>query len=75
MECVGEDSAGQRVDNYLIKRLKYVLKSHIYRLLRSGQVRVNSKRINAQYRLQPNDQVRIPPVKIDSNSTACQKKV
>lgn len=70
MECVGEDSAGQRVDNYLIKRLKYVPKSHIYRLLRTGQVRVNSKRISAQYRLQYNDRVRIPPVKRYENSTA-----
>lgn len=70
LESVGEDSVGQRVDNYLIKRLKYVPKSHIYRLLRSGQVRVNSKRISAQYRLQFNDSVRIPPVKRFENSTS-----
>lgn len=70
MESVGEDSVGQRVDNYLIKRLKCVPKSHIYRLLRSGQVRVNSKRIGAQYRLQFNDSVRIPPVKRYENSTS-----
>lgn len=70
LESVGEDSVGQRVDNYLIKRLKNVPKSHIYRLLRSGQVRVNSKRISAQYRLQFNDSVRIPPVKRSDNSTA-----
>ena len=70
MECVGEDSAGQRVDNYLIKRLKNVPKSHIYRLLRSGQVRVNSKRISVQYRLQYNDRVRIPPVQRYESSTA-----
>jgi 23S rRNA pseudouridine955/2504/2580 synthase len=68
MESVGEDSAGQRVDNYLIKRLKNVPKSHIYRLLRSGQVRVNSKRVSAQYRLQFNDSVRIPPIKRFENS-------
>jgi hypothetical protein len=70
LESVGEDSVGQRVDNFLIKRLKYVPKSHIYRLLRSGQVRVNSKRISAQYRLQFNDSVRIPPVKRFENSTS-----
>ena len=75
LESVGEDSAGQRVDNYLIKRLKYVPKSHIYRLLRSGQVRVNSKRINAQYRLQFKDSVRIPPVKRFENSTCSRKKL
>jgi 23S rRNA pseudouridine955/2504/2580 synthase len=74
-ESVGEDSVGQRVDNYLIKRLKYVPKSHIYRLLRSGQVRVNSKRISAQYRLQNNDLVRIPPVKRHQNSTACHSNL
>jgi 23S rRNA pseudouridine955/2504/2580 synthase len=75
MECVGEDSAGQRVDNYLIKRLKYVPKSHIYRLLRSGQVRVNSKRVSAQYRLQFNDRVRIPPVKRYDNSNTCNSNL
>lgn len=62
-EIVGEDSSGQRIDNFLIKRLKGVPKSHIYRLLRSGQVRVNSKRIGADYHLDQGDTVRIPPVR------------
>ena len=62
-EIVGEDSSGQRIDNFLIKRLKGVPKSHIYRLLRSGQVRVNSKRIGADHHLDQGDTVRIPPVR------------
>jgi len=62
-EVVGEDSSGQRIDNFLIKRLKGVPKSHIYRLLRSGQVRVNSKRIGADHHLDQGDTVRIPPVR------------
>jgi 23S rRNA pseudouridine955/2504/2580 synthase len=54
--------AGQRIDNFLLKHLKGVPKSHIYRLLRSGQVRVNSGRIKPNYRLKADDRVRIPPV-------------
>lgn len=69
-EIVGEDSDGQRLDNFLLKRLKGVPKSHVYRLLRSGQVRVNSKRIDADYRLQQGDTVRIPPVRMAENEPA-----
>ncbi len=60
---IDEDSAGQRIDNYLMRRLKGVPKSHIYRILRSGEVRVNSGRIGPDYRLQTGDQVRIPPIR------------
>lgn len=74
-EIVGEDSAGQRMDNFLVKRLKGVPKSHIYRLLRGGQVRVNSKRIDADYRLQSGDTVRIPPVRMAENELAKGKKL
>jgi len=63
-ETIGEDSAGQRIDNYLMRRLKGVPKSHVYRILRSGEVRVNSGRIGPEYRLQLDDQVRIPPVRL-----------
>ena len=56
--------AGQRVDNFLLTRLKGVPKSRIYRLLRKGEVRVNKKRIKPIYRLQAGDQLRIPPVRI-----------
>ncbi len=65
---IGEANEGQRVDNYLISQLKKVPKSHIYRLVRSGQVRVNSKRINVSYKLQLNDTIRIPPIRIEDKS-------
>ncbi len=61
---VGEDAAGQRIDNYLTKLLKGVPKSHIYRILRSGEVRVNSSRVGPEYRLQQGDKLRIPPVRV-----------
>ncbi len=61
---VGEESAGQRIDNFLLRRLKGVPKSHVYRVLRSGEVRVNSGRIKPDYRLQPGDRVRVPPVRV-----------
>ncbi|MDP1673713.1 MAG: RluA family pseudouridine synthase [Burkholderiales bacterium] len=61
---INEDSAGQRIDNYLMRRLKGVPKSHIYRILRSGEVRVNSRRIGPDYRLQQGDELRIPPIRV-----------
>lgn len=60
---VGSDSAGQRVDNYLTKRLKGVPKSHIYRILRSGEVRVNSRRVRPDHRLAEGDRLRLPPIR------------
>jgi 23S rRNA pseudouridine955/2504/2580 synthase len=63
-QTIGEDSAGQRIDNYLMRRLKGVPKSHVYRILRSGEVRVNSGRIGPEYRLQTGDLVRIPPTRV-----------
>ena len=60
---VEAEYAGQRVDNYLTKRLKGVPKSHIYRILRGGEVRVNSKRVGPDYRLEEGDRLRIPPVR------------
>jgi 23S rRNA pseudouridine955/2504/2580 synthase len=62
VEYIDDAAETQRIDNFLFKLLKGVPKSHIYQLLRSGQVRVNSKRIDACYRLQYGDKVRIPPV-------------
>ncbi len=59
---VHEDMAGQRIDNFLINRLKGMPKSHIYRLLRKGEVRVNKKRISASYKLIAGDSVRLPPL-------------
>jgi len=63
-ETIDEDSNDQRIDNFLIRRLKGVPRNHIYRYLRSGQVRINGKRIKASYRLQEGDIVRIPPIVI-----------
>jgi 23S rRNA pseudouridine955/2504/2580 synthase len=60
---VDESSQDQRIDNYLQKILKGVPKSHIYRILRSGEVRVNSRRVQASYRLQDGDKIRLPPVR------------
>jgi 23S rRNA pseudouridine955/2504/2580 synthase len=61
---VDEDDAGQRIDNFLLRCLKGVPKSHIYRILRKGEVRVNKGRIRANYRLQTGDTVRIPPLRL-----------
>ncbi|MDP1653085.1 MAG: RluA family pseudouridine synthase [Rhodocyclaceae bacterium] len=61
---VGEESAGQRIDNFLLKRLKGVPKSHVYRILRSGEVRVNKGRAAADRRLELGDRVRVPPVRV-----------
>lgn len=63
-QIISADDAGQRLDNYLIRVCKGVPKSHLYRILRSGEVRVNSKRVDATYRLKPNDQIRIPPIRL-----------
>lgn len=60
---VGEESASQRIDNFLLRRLKGVPKSHVYRVLRSGEVRVNSGRVGPQYRLQAGDRIRLPPLR------------
>ena len=60
---ISDVQAGQRLDNYLLTRLKGVPKSHVYRLLRSGQVRVNKGRKKPNYRLETGDLVRIPPVR------------
>jgi 23S rRNA pseudouridine955/2504/2580 synthase len=61
---VGEEEAGQRLDNFLIARLKGVPKSHVYRIVRSGEVRINSKRVQASARVAAGDRIRIPPVRV-----------
>ncbi len=61
--------AGQRIDNYLLSYFKHVPKSHVYRILRKGEVRVNKKRVQASYRLVHDDTVRLPPLKIPSSPT------
>ena len=59
----GEDEAGRRLDNFLLSNLKGVPRAHVYRLIRSGEVRVNSRRVQASYRLISGDEVRVPPVR------------
>ncbi len=61
---VDEGSAGQRLDNFLLRELKGVPKTHVYRIIRSGEVRVNKARAAADTRLQPGDEVRLPPVRV-----------
>lgn len=61
---ISEEEAGQRIDNYLLRICKGVPKSHIYRVLRSGEVRVNKGRIDQTYRLVEGDIIRIPPIRI-----------
>lgn len=68
-EIVPEALAGQRVDNFLIRHLKGVPKTHIYRLLRRGEVRVNGGRVKPTQRLNPGDRVRIPPVRLAQRDT------
>lgn len=65
---VDESSQDQRIDNYLQKILKGVPKSHIYRILRSGEVRVNSRRVQASYRLRDGDKIRLPPVRTSTRA-------
>ncbi|MDR2209326.1 MAG: RluA family pseudouridine synthase [Azoarcus sp.] len=63
-EQIDESAAGQRIDNYLLRIAKGVPKSHIYRILRAGEVRVNGRRVSQTYRLAVGDGVRIPPLRI-----------
>ena len=61
---VDEESAGQRLDNFLMRHLKGVPKTHVYRIIRSGEVRINKGRASAETRVETGDQVRLPPVRI-----------
>ncbi|MDA0941661.1 MAG: pseudouridine synthase, partial [Proteobacteria bacterium] len=59
---IDESSVDQRIDNFLLKIFKSVPKAHIYKIIRSGEVRVNKKRIKSLYKLKIQDMVRIPPI-------------
>ena len=61
---IDESGEAQRIDNFLFRLLKGVPKSHIYRILRGGEVRVNKKRADQTYRLKLGDQLRIPPIRV-----------
>lgn len=67
---ISTDQADQRIDNFLLSRLKGMPKSRVYRLLRKGEVRVNKKRVDASYRLMPGDIVRLPPVFLAESAEA-----
>jgi 23S rRNA pseudouridine955/2504/2580 synthase len=68
LRTVTSDEAGQRIDNFLMRHFKTVPRSRVYRLLRKGEVRVNRKRVDAEYRIQAGDEVRLPPVRIEADS-------
>src|SRR5271154_5188682 len=65
LRTITEEEAGQRIDNFLMRHFKTVPRSRVYRLLRKGEVRVNRKRVDAEYRIAAGDEVRLPPVHID----------
>jgi 23S rRNA pseudouridine955/2504/2580 synthase len=67
---VDEDSTGQRLDNFLMRHLKGVPKTHVYRIIRSGEVRVNKGRASAEQRVEAGDLVRLPPVRISAQVQA-----
>jgi 23S rRNA pseudouridine955/2504/2580 synthase len=67
---VDEGSAGQRLDNFLLRELKGVPKTHVYRVIRAGEVRVNKGRAHADTRLEIGDEVRIPPVRVPEKAEA-----
>ena len=62
--CIDENGHDQRLDNYLLKICKGVPKSHLYRIVRSGEVRVNGTRVEVSYRLQAGDILRLPPIRV-----------
>ncbi len=68
--CVDAESAGQRLDNFLLRVLKGVPKTHIYRVIRSGEVRLNKGRASADSRIAEGDDVRVPPMRLPEPSTA-----
>ena len=68
--AVDEESAGQRLDNFLLRHLKGVPKTHIYRIIRSGEVRVNKGRASADTRVEAGDLIRVPPLRVSESTQA-----
>jgi 23S rRNA pseudouridine955/2504/2580 synthase len=66
LHTVSGEEAGQRIDNFLMRHFKTVPRSRVYRLLRKGEVRVNRKRVDADYRIAEGDELRLPPVRMES---------
>lgn len=71
---VGEESESQRLDNFLLRHLKGVPKSHVYRVVRSGEVRVNSGRAKPDYRVRIGDKVRVPPIRVAASAPKAPAK-
>lgn len=69
---VGAEYAGQRIDNFLLTALKGAPRSLVYRILRTGEVRVNKGRIKPEYRLQAGDEIRVPPIRLSEAAPAPQ---
>jgi 23S rRNA pseudouridine955/2504/2580 synthase len=67
---IDEDQAGQRIDNFLRRELPGLPKGRLYRILRRGEVRVNGGRVRAEYKLASGDEVRVPPARINTDSSA-----
>ena len=67
---VESDYVGQRIDNFLFSRLKGVPKTRIYKAMRKGEIRVNSSRIGPDYKLLVNDKIRIPPLRVSTQSSS-----
>lgn len=67
---VEDDDAGQRLDNFLLRRLKGVPKTHVYRIIRSGEVRVNKGRASAERRIVAGDRIRVPPLRTSERAQA-----
>ena len=65
---IDEDHHGQRIDNFLFTQLKGVPKSRVYRIVRKGEIRVNKKRVKAEYKLQSGDSLRIPPIRVSETA-------
>ncbi len=70
---VDDEDSGQRLDNFLMRRLKGVPKTHIYRIIRSGEVRINKGRASADRRVAAGDQIRVPPVRTSQAADERQK--
>ena len=68
---IDAERAGQRLDNFLVKHYKGVPKARIFRAIRSGEVRINSKRAKASTKLQEKDQVRLPPLRVKESNALC----
>lgn len=68
LHTITVEEAGQRIDNFLMRHFKAVPRSRVYRLLRKGEVRVNRKRVAAEYRIAAGDEIRLPPVRIDAGA-------